>query len=381
MAEQTAPQATEPAAPVPAVFDTAPIVSAMSTGFDRMLEGLKPQQAEILTRMAQIEEVQRSNFQVPAAETETRGSEDFGSGDWLQLVLRMFSGERVSQHEIETRTAADLITTDNIGVVPPAYLQRIIGVIDATRPFMETTTKLDTPAAGMSIIVPKIVTRPTTGIQAAQKDELTSTPTAISNVSTDAVTIGGYGDISIQLLRRSSPSYLTLYLDLLAEAYAIDADDKCVDVLLADGTVHAGGAMDPENISLGPAWANGVAVSRRLTPDHIWLSTDAVVKFLDAKTEDGRAPLYSSIQAGFDVPGGPGGRIMGLIPVHVPALDDENVDIIVGPSRGFAWAEDGTFTLQVDVPAKAGRDVALVGMIWPVSLYGAAFTKYTLGGS
>lgn len=385
VSEQTAPEATAPAAPVPAVFDAAtiatPIATEMRSGFDRLLTALADKSKPVEDRLVALEEARRSEFDLPNVETRSGPPDDFGPGDWLSMVLKMFAGEKVPQKEIEARTAADLITTDNIGVVPPAYLQRIIGVIDNTRPFLESTTRLETPANGMSIIVPKIVTRPTTGVQANEKDELTSTTTSITNVTTDATTIGGYGDISIQLLRRSSPSYLALYLDLLAEAYAIDADDKAVDVLLADGTVNSGGAMDPENISLGPAWRNGVNVSRRLTPDHIWLSTDAVVAFIDAKTEDGRAPLYTSIQSGFDVPGGPGGRIMGLIPVHVPALDDESVDIVVGPSRGFAWAEDGTFTLQVDVPAKAGRDVALVGMIWPVSLYGAAFTKYTLGGS
>jgi hypothetical protein len=377
-AVETAPV---PAVPAP-VFDTAPIVSEMKAGFDRMLEGLKPQQAEVLTRMAALEEGIRADFRLPSDGTETReAADDFKPGDWMNLVLRMFSGERIPQKEIETRVAADLITSENIGVVPPAYLNRIIGIIDKSRPFLESTTKIDTPASGMSMILPRIVTRPTTGIQTNEKDELTSTDSAIDTVTINATTIGGYGDLSIQLLRRSSPSFLGLYLDLLGEAYAIDADDKAVDVLLADSTVHSGGAMDPENISLGPAWRNGVNVSQRMTPDHIWLSTDATVAFIDAKTEDGRAPLYASIQAGFDVPGGPGGRIMGLIPVHVPALDDEAVDIVVGPSRGFVWAEDGTFTLQVDVPAKAGRDVALVGMIWPASIYGAAFTKYTLGGS
>jgi hypothetical protein len=193
--------------------------------------------------------------------------------------------------------------------------------------------------------------------------------------------VAGAGDISIQLLKRSSPSFLTLYLQLLAEAYAIDADDLAVDALLAQAAVVEGGELDPEDASFGGAWANASAVSRLLTPNRIWLSSPAVAAFIDAKASGTNAPLYSNLVANFTAAGGVGGTISGLRPVHVPALDDEAVDIIVGPARGFLWAEDGTYTLQVDVPAKAGRDVALVGMLWFAPIYPAAFTTYTLPAS
>jgi phage head maturation protease len=341
-------------------------IAAMAVQFNKPVE-------DILSRLDRIEESGRASFAIPGTGAKV---EVPTKGIWMNYTLRLLSGDRAT--DVETRALAELITTDNLGVVPPQYSNEMIGIISPARPFLESTRKIDAGDSGMSLILPTIATRPTVGIQAAEKDPIASTTTSITTTTYSPTTIAGGGDISIQLLKRSSPQYLGLFLELLAEAYAIMADDKAVDALLAVAAVVEGGELDPDAASLGGAWANGMAVSRSLAPTHIWLSSAAVGAFIDAKASGTNAPLYSNLEANFTAGGGPGGTISGLRPVHVPALDDEAVDIIVGPSRGFVWAEDGTYTLQVDNPTLAGRDVALVGMLWFAPIYPAAFTTYTL---
>lgn len=371
-------------APVGAI-DFAPLLTAMREDREAQQGTWDTVVKQFAERMEKLEERSRSNFVIPAASQSTELPVASKRGDWMNAVLNMLSGGRVN--DLQMRDLADLVTSDNVGVVPDAFLPDIIGVIDPTRPFLQSTSKLALPNAGMSIVVPKIVTRPTAGVQAKygdesypEKSDVTSTATSITNETFDAVTIAGGGDISLQLLRRSSPAYLDLFLRLLAEAYGQNCESEALTELLAGvggaGGVNDGGTVDPEDLLLSAAWVSAAAVKKSLT--NIWLSSAAVGAFIDAKANTTNAPLYSNIQAGFTAGGGAQGTISGLSPIYVPALDSTAYDVLVGPRSGFAWTEDGTYTLQVDVPAKAGRDVALVGILWFAPMYPTAFTAYSL---
>lgn len=287
------------------------------------------------------------------------------------------------QVKLQIRQLADVITTGNEGVVPDAVVNDMLGKIDIGRPFLNGTRRLTTPAAGTRLVLPRITQRPIVGLQESEKEELASQATVIDTVDFPMLTVGGAADISMQLLKRSSPEFRQLWLDLLGQAYAQDSENRAVDALLAEAAVIEGGALDPAAPTFGGAFTNAAtATGRTMAPNRIFLSTAAIAAFIDAvePAGGGGRPLYPGI-ASISGVSGPGGSLPGgfnLTPIWVPELDDETPDIIVGPSDAFAWCEDGTYTLEADVPSKFGRDIGLAGMLWLAPLYPAAFTSYTL---
>jgi HK97 family phage prohead protease len=319
----------------------------------------------LMTRIDQLEERQAAmNLMVPAP-VEKQDTQ-------RKVVLQL-------------RELAEVITTDNSGVLPDTLSSEMLGRIATGRPFLNSTRQVPAPTAGTKLIFPKLTQTPIVGVQAAEKDELASRKTIITTDDYGMITIGGAGDLSMQLIRRSSPEFLGLWLELLGDAYATMAEDKAIDALLAEtGVVEAGAGLDPSSPSFGEAFTNtATATGKTMKPDRIWLSTAAVVAFMDAKSPSGGGgtPLYPGLAGISGLQSGTGSSTdlsINLTPVWVPELDDETPDVIVGPSRGFVWAEDGTYTLQADVPAKFGRDVGLAGMIWYAPIYPAAFTSYVL---
>jgi HK97 family phage prohead protease/HK97 family phage major capsid protein len=370
--EEQAPDAGAPQEPVqlPAVratFDPQDALTNLQLGLNKITDTFGE-------KLERLEERARSSFDVPALTNEQKMS----FGQWAETSIKMLAGDRIPDQQF--RVWQEIVTTDNLGVVPDAYSGEIIGVIDARRPFMSTTTRIPVPASGMNLVVPKINQRPAVDRQVAEKDEIASQKTLIGTESFGVKTYAGGGDLSLQLLRRSDPSFLELYVRLLAEAYAIETEDAAVASLITainDGGPEPATALNPEALALGAAFETTFSAMRR-APDTIWLSSEAVGAFINALASGTNAPLYSNLAANFTAGGGTGGTISGLRPVHVPALDDKGAYAIVGPASGFAWAEDGTYTLQVDVPRQAGRDVALVGMVWHIPWYPEAFTLYNV---
>jgi phage head maturation protease len=345
----------------------------MRSMFDSLDSAFDKFAGTITDRLGKLEEAARSQFQVPGTPEKAKVT----AGEWMQYTLRVLSGDRISSNDPQYRALEDVISSDNLGVVPDAFLQsEMIGVIDASRPFMSSTRRLPFPSSGLTMHVPLLEQRPTVGLQSEEKSEIDSTAIKVTTADFPAVTIAGGIDISIQLLKQSDPAFLDLALRLMAEAYAQTSERYALQNLLGS-SVDDGNTLDPAAPGLGGAFETAFGEIRR-PPDTIWLSSTAVGAFIDAVSPVTGLPMYSNITANATAGGGISGSVSGLRAVHVPELGDLGADVIVGPSSGFAWAESPQFVLQVDVPSRAGRDVAIVGIDFYAPYYPAAFTVYTL---
>jgi phage head maturation protease len=379
------PMAEQPqeAAAIAAPVDVAPIVDAIQKGFAEGKSAAKLEDAadKMLGFVEQFKELQRAGFAVPKAETPKPKFKD-----WFGVTLRKLAGEHISESELKTLALDDIVTSDNPGLVPDSFTPDLDDVIDRDRPFLNSTREVRPPSTGNAMTLPIITQRAVAGTQyGGEKTEVTVTGPRVGTGTFTAKSILAGADISIQMILRADRSFLDTLDEEFAEAYALDEEIKAIAALLAGYTdsasvshqVQTGGVMDPENPEFGTAFKNSVAACRR-RPTHLWLSVDGMAAFIDAKAPVTNAPLYSNLAASITAGGGAGGTVSGLIPVYVPALDTSGVDVIIGPSRGFVWAEDPRIRLQADNPGLAGRDIVLAGTLFPAPRYADAFTTYTV---
>lgn len=396
---ETAIAEAQPAAPPPTITGVRDESDrVMLSLVERLISSSDERQAQLTSQLGTMlstftdaqarleqtfEELSRRDFQVP----EGSGKPKAKLAHWVEVTLRRLGGEVISPTELKTLALDDVITTEQPGLVPSVFTADYDDLINTDRPFCQSTRQIDPPRSGTTMTLPIITSRAVAGTQAgnAEKGALTTTATKVGTGSFPYKAVFGGADISIQMINRADASFFDLLTGDIAMAYALDCDAKAIAALLAGYTDSAsgthepadGGSLNPENLEVGSAWETAITVYRR-APDTIWMNAAAVAAFIDAKESTTNAPLYSNIAAAFTAGAGPAGPVSGLRPVYVPALDSAEVDVIIGPSRGFVWSEDPARRLQADNPAQAGRDFVLAGGIFPGPRYADAFTVYTI---
>lgn len=269
----------------------------------------------------------------------------------------------VTPEELAAFVLADQITSDNPGVMRPAWIDGIVGILNRGRPAISAFGGPGSAGdSGMRVEWP-IYTGgfdDLVGVQANEKTEVTTRKVSILKDGADLATYAGASDISYQLLRRSSPSYREAYSRILAIAYGIVTDAKFSADLVAGAT--GTGSWD----GTLPSLTNALFAASDAVDTAVGVPADVVLAapdvFLTIGSLEGlKPPVYgtSNIQ---------GTSQASTLRVNVSGLEvrkGRNLaagSLLVASSEAAQWLEDGPFPIEADDVPKLGRDVGIWGM-------------------
>lgn len=189
------------------------------------------------------------------------------AGDYALDTWKAASGNRDAKDRLELfyRAADHNRTTDEPGVIPDPIVGPVINFIDAARPIVSLLGARPMPNATWHR---PLVTQHTTvgkqgsaGAAADEKAELSSQKMTITRLTGNAITYGGYVNVSRQSIDFSQPGVLDLIIQDLAAQYAIDTEAATAAALATTGTTAVGYGATPTLASVATAvWKAAAAV-------------------------------------------------------------------------------------------------------------------------
>jgi HK97 family phage prohead protease len=300
------------------------------------------------------------------------------AGEYAKAQLNASRGDSDARELVAALQVATV--AENTGMVPPTYLKDVIGIIDSSRPFIDSIERAALPAAGMKIFTPKL------GVQAAvdltaEGAEFASADTTVTFQEDTVVKFAGAGKLDLELVDRSDPSFLDLYLRELAASYAQKTDQYAAKIA-------ADGSADSSSSTIYKALAKSIADSygiMRQTPNNLLVATSGgnddvdYAGLLGAVDTTGR-PLYAAAASqnanGLITQGSTNGTVAGLNLVVDPNYTGGTAGVKVGlvyPSMAMRFHESGTLQIRANVVANGQLEIGIYGYVAVVNRYPTAF--------
>lgn len=336
------------------------------------IETMSEQPIEEIEVEADVEasKVEASRFGSPIF-TTPRALPNLTAGQYASKIL---SAQRGNREAMDFLTAAgEATTTDNAGLIPVPFLREVIGVVDSSRPFIDSITRAALPASGMSFRIPRWVVLPTTA-ETAELATPSDTMTEIDDLTVDVVKFAGQQRVSIELLERSDPSYLDELLRGLAASYAQQTDLYA----FAEGVVGCGASGGTGYVAaIADAIAESAAVMR-FNPNRLLVGATQYAGLLSA-VDDADRPLFNAVgptsnAAGTNIMSR--GNVMGL-----DLVVDYNIgatNILAYPSAYATFYESGTAQVRVNVIDTMTVEIAVYGFVALANKYPTAIRAITV---
>ena len=310
--------------------------------------------------------------------TAPRVDTNVTAGQFVHAQIKASQGDADARDLVAALEIATV--SENTGMVPPNYLRDIIGIIDDSRPFINSIERAPLPATGMKIFTPKLGAQATVELT-AEGVEFDSTDTQVTFQEDNIVKFAGANIINVELLDRSDPSFLDLLLRELAASYAQKTDAYALG-LARDTAVGSSGA------TIYAAIVDGIADSynvMRRTPNRLVVHPSAAgtiswAQLLAAVDEDKR-PLFSAVApsnaGGVITQGSTNGTVAGLDLVVDPNYTGDQFALVY-PSDAMRFHESGTVQLRSNIVANGRVEIGVYGYVAAVNRYPSAFRKLTV---
>ncbi|MEI6505049.1 MAG: phage major capsid protein [Planctomycetota bacterium] len=307
----------------------------------------------------------------PIAYTAPRVNLELTAGQYTLASIKAAQGDPDAR---DIMAALAQTSTSNIsGLVPVPYMREIIGIVDNSRPFIDSMDKAALPGSGMTFRIPKWTTQPTVA-QTASAVQPSSTGGVIDDLTVTVVKFAGANRISIETIDRTDPAYFDELVRVLASKYA-QAIDTYAIAQAKVGAV-ATSLVSPTITGTVSILARAISDSygvMRMTPNRIMVAPDKWASIISEKDSTGR-PLYyatnPSNAAG--VVNGVSGDVMGLGLVVDP--NATAADCLVYPSNALTFYEQSGAPARISVTQVSSLevDVAVYGYVAVAAKYPTA---------
>jgi len=305
---------------------------------------------------------------------------DVTAGQYAMAQIQASRGDADARDLVAALQVATV--AENTGMVPPNYLRDVIGVINDSRPFIDSIERAPLPASGMKIFTPKLGTKATVALT-AEGAEFSSTDTTVTFQEDTVVKFAGAGIIDVELLDRSEPGFLDLYLRELAESYAIKTDAYAAQIAAQNAT-QSSAATIYASIAKGIADSYGVM---RSTPNRLLVANTGGEDGIDfagllAAVDSTGRPLYAAASPsnanGLVSQGSTSGTVAGLglvVDANYTGDDANAKHALVYPSNAMRFHESNKIELRANVVANGQVEIGLYAYVAVVNRYPAAFRK------
>lgn len=321
---------------------------------------------------------------VPVTGTGRRHRDDLSIRDIARLIQGAQEG-RIDRRAAQTRiqaairaaeiqaqselTDVTLVGTANVGAANrPTYMVELLEIVSAGRPAVESIARGDLVRGDYpNKSFARWTATPTVGLQAAEKDAITSTAVSTAIDGTPVLTWAGGNDISVQTIDLGPPNFVEDYIRAAGIDYARKSDTYAVAQLLAGATAVTTlvgatfvdvlgalvAALDPALTPPGPL---SMLVSYDVGVSLIGVTRDQAPAFWDGNVNFGTyAP---TVNAG------------GLTVTVDPNLAGPGQYLLGARNGAKYWEPAGVpFNLRLNDVAHLGLDVVVYG-------YGACDVQY-----